>query len=80
MDTYITNTIEIYHFSRLRRMLSFEQANKPGPVRFSHWLADTFKCHVEVIEKIAGMDADYRLTFDTPKKKMLFEMKYAEYL
>lgn len=79
------NTIEIQHFSRLRRQLgnekkSAETSDNPGPVRMCHWMAVTFKCDVEVTQKIAGMDADYRLTFNSTRGKALFEMKYSEYL
>ncbi len=74
------STTDIEHFSRLRRHLAFEHAVNPEPVRFRNWLAVTFNCHVEVTEKISGLDANYRLFFDSPKKKLLFDMKYAEYL
>ena len=75
-----SSTTDITHFSRIRRRLAFEHAKNPEPVRFRNWLAVTFKCHVEVTEKISGLDANYRLTFDSPKKKLLFDIKYAEYL
>lgn len=74
------STTDIEHFSKIRRRLAVEHAMDPEPVRFREWLAVNFKCRVEVIEKKYGLDANYRLTFSSPSKKLLFDMKYAEYL
>lgn len=79
------NYIDITHDSRLRRALqpeylSAKQSNGPFTLWFALWLGDAFKCHVDVIKQVHGYDADYRITFNSTRKKLLFEMKYSEYL
>ena len=75
------NTVNIIHGSRLRRALHPEYMQvKQSKQTFAEWLTDSFKCHVDITKRKQGFAADYKLTFDSTRKKLMFEIKYAEYL
>lgn len=79
------NTYKIYHNKVISKVLKreFRAARIEGDhqaVTFGAWLHERFDCDVIVDSTSIHWIHDYSITFKDYRQKLLFEIKYGEYL
>lgn len=77
------NTCKIIHDTPISKQLkrefkNYREINKY--VTYGGWLRDNFDCEVKIISTSPTWLHDYMLTFKDYKQKLMFEIKYAEYM
>lgn len=79
------NTFKIYHNKVISKVLKreFRAARIEGDhqaVTFGGWLRERFDVDVTIDSTSINWIHDYTITFKDYKQKLLFEIKYGEYL
>ena len=78
------NTYKIYHSTPISNVLKREfrlsRFQEKQGVTFGGWLGYRFDCDVNIDSTSLEWFHNYTITFKDYKQKLLFEIKYGEYL